>query len=288
MKRREQRVYKRGKARLRYKKFFIRGVVFFFLLGSVAFFGKKFYNYINEKVFVRLSLFEIKQFEINSEESYLEEKLAPFLDQYIGKGIFFSATKLKQGITSRCPEVGGIKIRRLPGGKVVLSLRLKEPVALCEENNTLLNETSKVNSFHTAVDEEGKFFPLYTVIELPLVYKEEKNLNLAVSFLNWLKKEDTSLYQKIKKIYTSEEGQLVFILKSRDKIIWGEEVNNPEDSRALIADKKKLQHLLSVLTDLSGKKQTKSGKEKTNIINLSFYPEGGVIVQTEETFSVKK
>ncbi len=278
MKRRVQRVYKRGKARLRYKKFFIRGVVFFFLLGSVAFFGKKFYNYINEKVFVRLSLFEIKQFEINSEESYLEEKLAPFLDQYIGKSIFFSATKLKQGITSRCPEVGGIKIRRLPGGKVVLSLRLKEAVALCEENNTSLN----------AVDEEGKFFPLYTVVELPLVYKEEKNLKLAVSFLNWLKKEDTSLYQKIKKIYTSEEGQLVFILKSRDKIIWGEEVNNPEDSRALSANKKKLQHLLSVLTDLSGKKQTKSGKEKTNIINLSFYPEGGVIVQTEETFSAKK
>lgn len=265
MKRRVQKVYRRRKEQLRWKIFFFRFIsrvlILLFLVGSVAFFGKKFYNYLNKRVFVPLSLFQVGRFEVNSGDSSLDKRLDNFLNRYIGRSIFFSSVKLKEEIIALFPEIKDVVIKRRIGGKVILSLVKREPLALVEEKN----------SSSQAVDQEGKFFPLVSSGEFPSVSKDEKGLQQVISFLLWLKQEKSSLYQKTKKIYTLENGNLVLFLDTGEKIIWG----------GIERTKEKMQHLLLVLSDLNERNRVVSSKKVTNVIDLTFYPEGGIIVRKE-------
>ncbi|HCJ67586.1 MAG TPA: hypothetical protein DHV62_09795, partial [Elusimicrobia bacterium] len=125
---------------------------------------------------------------------YLDEKLNNFLDKYIGKSLFFSTAELKKNIIAFFPEIKEVKIRPALGGKIILSLTKREPLALFGDG---------------AIDKEGKIFSLSFGEELPVISEDEKNLNKVINFLVWLKKEDMCLYQKIKKIYTLENNILV-------------------------------------------------------------------------------
>jgi len=307
MKRKKQRIYQRGEDHLCGKKIFsfliTRGVILFFLFGSVAFFGKKFYNYLNNKIFVSFPLFRINQIEVNSGDIYLNKKLNNFLNEYKGKSILFSLAKLKKEIIALFPEIREVKIKERLGGKVIVFLTKREPVALIEEVNSQQSTVAEINNFYEVIDQESKIFPLSFAGKLPLVSKEEKNLKKVVNFLGWLKKENVSLYQRIKKIYTSEKDNFVFVLNTGEKIIWGKEIrsehlNSLGETKEIVLAKEKLQHLLLVLSDLtkrmksnpsvnSGLMNRSPWKGKMKVIDLSFYPEGGIVVRTKETVSTR-
>ncbi len=264
MNRRVQKVYRRKKDHLRWGKIVFRVIsrliVIFLLVGSVAFFVKKFYNYLNYRVV-------IKQFVIKDGDKYSDAKLDSFLNRYIGKSLFFSTAELKKGIIILLPEIKEVKIRPGLGGKISLSLIKREPLALFGEG---------------AIDKEGKSFPLSFTKKLPLISEDEKNLNKIINFLNWVKKENVSFYQKIGEIHTSENNSLVFVCDTGEKIIWGEEEKNFLEAAEIAKAKEKMQYLLSVLSDLNEKVKSSRVKGKTDIIDLSFYPEGGIVVQNKK------
>lgn len=254
MERRKQKIFVRKKHRFQRKEkvrwVISRLLLLIIFLGSIAFFGKKFYNYFIDLPFLRINHIEIK----NGDEN-LTKKLESFLEKKIGSHIFFSQTKLKKQIFALFPELKEIKIKYQLGGKVFFFLTKREPLAQIFESES----PTEIRG----IDIEGKIFLLSTAGELPKIPAEEKNLGKVVNFLYWLKNNRLPLFMKVERISTLENSDLVLTLDSGDKIIWGD--TEPKEE--------KMSYLQAVFNNLAEK------NKKINSVDLRFFPEGGIIVR---------
>jgi len=199
-------------------------------------------------------MLQIRQIEIDSDDNELVKRVKLFLPIKVGDNIFFRVSRIKKGILSVFPEIKEISIKRqIVRGGVLFSLTSRQPLAQIIEGDSV-----------KGVDKEGKIFPLFSryEVQLPEICNSTNNLVQMMSFLDWLKNGHLLVFQKIRKVFTEENGNLVLMLNDGTKISWGDLNFNEE----------KLHNLGTVLNDLVKR------NKKISSADLNFYPEGGIIV----------
>lgn len=256
MRKRKQEVSSRRKYRVKWKRilfqFVTRGLLLGLLVWGVVFSGKKIYNYLRT-----IPIFQVRELGIEGADEVLERKLADFLKRNPHKDIFFSTRKLKNEILCQFPEVKEVSIKRRFNRKLSFVLEKRTPLA------TLRSESSEICQ---GIDGEGKIFPLSEVENLPLIPEKEDNLKRVIDFLYRLKAKNTWLYEQTKEISTSVDGDLLIFLNDGRKIIWGSSELKEET----------IGHLRTVMDDLNQR------NVKVNSLDLRFFPEGGIIVETRK------
>lgn len=219
-----------------------------FSLLAIVFLTTKIYGF-----FTSSNMFKINQLELPGISGDFKLRVKRTIFLVSGDNYFLLNSKLvTKRLMALYPEIKNVKIEKYFPKKVVCKIFIRQPLSNIVRNNKI-----------EKIDADGVIFDCIYQETLPEI-KDVKNINTILEFLEWIRKNQVTVFQKISEINSPKENEIEILLRSGMKIFWG---RNDLNIRA-----KKLARMNLVWNDCIEK------KKEIEYVDLRFYPESGVVV----------